>query len=132
MSTMYERILKLKEESDNTKRYLTYESLERNLEEQNKLKKYKYIALIIIDGVNTGNVKVELCYVYKMKEILEKIKLNFDENLEDLRTKRVVGDYDFGNTYEELLKKLLPDTIIEKMNNGDIPVDFKEKNQGFL
>ena len=132
MSTLYEKILKIKEESDNTKRYLTYESLERNLEEQNKLKKYKYIALIIIDGVNTGNVKVELCYVYKMKEILEKIKLNFDENLEDLRTKRVVGDYDFGNTYEELLKKLLPDTIIEKMNNGDIPVDFKEKNQGFL
>ena len=132
MSTLYEKILKMKEESDNTKRYLTYESLERNLEEQNKLKKYKYIALIIIDGVNTGNVKVELCYVYKMKEILEKIKLNFDENLEDLRTKRVVGDYDFGNTYEELLKKLLPDTIIEKMNNGDIPVDFKEKNQGFL
>ena len=132
MSTLYEKILKMKEESDNTKRYLTYESLERNLEEQNKLKKYKYIALIIIDGVNTGNVKVELCYVYKMKEVLEKIKLNFDENLEDLRTKRVVGDYDFGNTYEELLKKLLPDTIIEKMNNGDIPVDFKEKNQGFL
>ena len=41
MSTIYERILKLKEERDDAKYHLTYEALERNLEEQNKLKKYK-------------------------------------------------------------------------------------------
>ena len=125
MSTMYERILKLKEERDRTKHHLTYEALERNLEEQNKLKKYKYIALIIVDGVNNGNVKLELCYVEKMKEFLEKIKLNFDENLEDLRTKRAVADYDFGNTQEELFKKLLPESIIKAMNDGVINVSYK-------
>ena len=125
MSTMYERILKLKEERDDAKYHLTYESLERNLEEQNKLKKYKYIALIIVDGVNNGNVKLELCYVEKMKEFLEKIKLNFDENLEDLRTKRAVADYDFGNTQEELFKKLLPESIIKAINDGVINVSYK-------
>ena len=125
MSTMYERILKLKEERDDAKNHLTYESLERNLEEQNKLKKYKYIALIIVDGVNNGNVKLELCYVEKMKEFLEKIKLNFDENLEDLRTKRAVADYDFGNTQEELFKKLLPESIIKAINDGVINVSYK-------
>ena len=125
MSTMYERILKLKEERDDAKYYLTYEALKRNLEEQNKLKKYKYIALIIVDGVNNGNVKLELCYVEKMKEFLEKIKLNFDENLEDLRTKRAVADYDFGNTQEELFKKLLPESIIKAINDGVINVSYK-------
>ena len=125
MSTMYERILKLKEERDDAKCHLTYETLERNLEEQNKLKKYKYIALIIVDGVNNGNVKLELCYVEKMKEFLEKIKLNFDENLEDLRTKRAVADYDFGNTQEELFKKLLPESIIKAINDGVINVSYK-------
>ena len=125
MSTMYERILKLKEERDDVKYHLTYEVLERNLEEQNKLKKYKYIALIIVDGVNNGNVKLELCYVEKMKEFLEKIKLNFDENLEDLRTKRAVADYDFGNTQEELFKKLLPESIIKAINDGVINVSYK-------
>lgn len=125
MSTMYERILKLKEERDDAKYHLTYEVLERNLEEQNKLKKYKYIALIIVDGVNNGNVKLELCYVEKMKEFLEKIKLNFDENLEDLRTKRAVADYDFGNTQEELFKKLLPESIIKAINDGVINVSYK-------
>ena len=125
MSTMYERILKLKEEKDDVKYHLTYEALERNLEEQNKLKKYKYIALIIVDGVNNGNVKLELCYVEKMKEFLEKIKLNFDENLEDLRTKRAVADYDFGNTQEELFKKLLPESIIKAINDGVINVSYK-------
>lgn len=125
MSTMYERILKLKEERDDAKYHLTYETLERNLEEQNKLKKYKYIALIIVDGVNNGNVKLELCYVEKMKEFLEKIKLNFDENLEDLRTKRAVADYDFGNTQEELFKKLLPESIIKAINDGVINVSYK-------
>ena len=125
MSTMYERILKLKEERDDAKHHLTYEALERNLEEQNKLKKYKYIALIIVDGVNNGNVKLELCYVEKMKEFLEKIKLNFDENLEDLRTKRAVADYDFGNTQEELFKKLLPESIIKAINDGVINVSYK-------
>ena len=125
MSTMYERILKLKEERDDVKYHLTYEALERNLEEQNRLKKYKYIALIIVDGVNNGNVKLELCYVEKMKEFLEKIKLNFDENLEDLRTKRVVADYDFGNTQEELFKKLLPESIIKAINDGVINVSYK-------
>ena len=124
MSTMYERILKLKEERDDAKYHLTYEALERNLEEQNKLKKYKYIALIIVDGVNNGNVKLELCYVEKMKEFLEKIKLNFDENLEDLRTKRAVADYDFGNTQEELFKKLLPESIIKAINDGVINVSY--------
>lgn len=125
MSTMYERILKLKEERDDAKYHLTYEALERNLEKQNKLKKYKYIALIIVDGVNNGNVKLELCYVEKMKEFLEKIKLNFDENLEDLRTKRAVADYDFGNTQEELFKKLLPESIIKAINDGVINVSYK-------
>ena len=125
MSTIYERILKLKEERDDVKYHLTYEALERNLEEQNKLKKYKYIALIIVDGVNNGNVKLELCYVEKMKEFLEKIKLNFDENLEDLRTKRAVADYDFGNTQEELFKKLLPESIIKAINDGVINVSYK-------
>ena len=125
MSTMYERILKLKEERDDAKYHLTYEVLERNLEEQNKLKKYKYIALIIVDGVNNGNVKLELCYVEKMKEFLEKIKLNFDENLEDLRTKRAVADYDFGNTQEGLFKKLLPESIIKAINDGVINVSYK-------
>ena len=125
MSTMYERILKLKEERDDAKYHLTYDTLERNLEEQNKLKKYKYIALIIVDGVNNGNVKLELCYVEKMKEFLEKIKLNFDENLEDLRTKRAVADYDFGNTQEELFKKLLPESIIKAINDGVINVSYK-------
>lgn len=125
MSTMYERILKLKEERDDAKYHLTYEALERNLEEQNRLKKYKYIALIIVDGVNNGNVKLELCYVEKMKEFLEKIKLNFDENLEDLRTKRAVADYDFGNTQEELFKKLLPESIIKAINDGVINVSYK-------
>ena len=125
MSTIYERILKLKEERDDAKYHLTYEVLERNLEEQNKLKKYKYIALIIVDGVNNGNVKLELCYVDKMKEFLEKIKLNFDENLEDLRTKRAVADYDFGNTQEELFKKLLPESIIKAINDGVINVSYK-------
>ena len=125
MSTIYERILKLKEERDDVKYHLTYETLERNLEEQNKLKKYKYIALIIVDGVNNGNVKLELCYVEKMKEFLEKIKLNFDENLEDLRTKRAVADYDFGNTQEELFKKLLPESIIKAINDGVINVSYK-------
>ena len=125
MSTMYERILKLKEERDDAKYHLTYEVLEKNLEEQNKLKKYKYIALIIVDGVNNGNVKLELCYVEKMKEFLEKIKLNFDENLEDLRTKRAVADYDFGNTQEELFKKLLPESIIKAINDGVINVSYK-------
>lgn len=125
MSTMYERILKLKEERDDVKYHLTYEALERNLEEQNRLKKYKYIALIIVDGVNNGNVKLELCYVEKMKEFLEKIKLNFDENLEDLRTKRAVADYDFGNTQEELFKKLLPESIIKAINDGVINVSYK-------
>ena len=125
MRTIYERILKLKEERDDAKYHLTYESLERNLEEQNKLKKYKYIALIIVDGVNNGNVKLELCYVEKMKEFLEKIKLNFDENLEDLRTKRAVADYDFGNTQEELFKKLLPESIIKAINDGVINVSYK-------
>ena len=125
MSTMYERILKLKEERDDAKYHLTYEALERNLEEQNRLKKYKYIALIIVDGVNNGNVKLELCYVEKMKEFLEKIKLNFDENLEDLRTKRAVADYDFGNTQEELFKKLLPESIIKAINDGIINVSYK-------
>ena len=125
MSTIYERILKLKEERDDAKYHLTYEALERNLEEQNKLKKYKYIALIIVDGVNNGNVKLELCYVEKMKEFLEKIKLNFDENLEDLRTKRAVADYDFGNTQEELFKKLLPESIIKAINDGVINVSYK-------
>ena len=125
MSTMYERILKLKEERDDAKCHLTYEALERNLEEQNKLKKYKYIALIIVDGVNNGNVKLELCHVEKMKEFLEKIKLNFDENLEDLRTKRAVADYDFGNTQEELFKKLLPESIIKAINDGVINVSYK-------
>ena len=125
MSTMYERILKLKEERDDAKYHLTYETLERNLEEQNRLKKYKYIALIIVDGVNNGNVKLELCYVEKMKEFLEKIKLNFDENLEDLRTKRAVADYDFGNTQEELFKKLLPESIIKAINDGVINVSYK-------
>ena len=125
MSTMYERILKLKEERDDAKYHLTYEALEKNLEEQNKLKKYKYIALIIVDGVNNGNVKLELCYVEKMKEFLEKIKLNFDENLEDLRTKRAVADYDFGNTQEELFKKLLPESIIKAINDGVINVSYK-------
>ena len=125
MSTMYERILKLKEERDDAKYHLTYEVLERNLEEQNRLKKYKYIALIIVDGVNNGNVKLELCYVEKMKEFLEKIKLNFDENLEDLRTKRAVADYDFGNTQEELFKKLLPESIIKAINDGIINVSYK-------
>ena len=125
MSTMYERILKLKEERNDAKYHLTYEVLERNLEEQNKLKKYKYIALIIVDGVNNGNVKLELCYVEKMKEFLEKIKLNFDENLEDLRTKRAVADYDFGNTQEELFKKLLPESIIKAINDGVINVSYK-------
>ena len=125
MSTMYERILKLKEERDDAKYHLTYEVLERNLEEQNKLKKYKYIALIIVDGVNNGNVKLELCYVEKMKEFLEKIKLNFDENLEDLRTKRAVADYDFGNTQEELFKKLLQESIIKAINDGVINVSYK-------
>ena len=125
MSTMYERILKLKEERDDAKYHLTYEVLERNLEEQNRLKKYKYIALIIVDGVNNGNVKLELCYVEKMKEFLEKIKLNFDENLEDLRTKRAVADYDFGNTQEELFKKLLPESIIKGINDGVINVSYK-------
>lgn len=125
MSTMYERILKLKEERDDAKYHLTYEVLERNLEERNKLKKYKYIALIIVDGVNNGNVKLELCYVEKMKEFLEKIKLNFDENLEDLRTKRAVADYDFGNTQEELFKKLLPESIIKAINDGVINVSYK-------
>ena len=125
MSTMYERILKLKQEREDAKNHLTYESLERNLEEQNKLNKYKYIALIIVDGVNNGNVKLELCYVEKMKEFLEKIKLNFDENLEDLRTKRAVADYDFGNTQEELFKKLLPESIIKAINDGVINVSYK-------
>ena len=125
MSTMYERILKLKEERDDAKYHLTYEVLERNLEEQNRLKKYKYIALIIVDGVNNGNAKLELCYVEKMKEFLEKIKLNFDENLEDLRTKRAVADYDFGNTQEELFKKLLPESIIKAINDGVINVSYK-------
>lgn len=125
MSTIYERILKLKEERDDAKYHLTYEALERNLEEQNRLKKYKYIALIIVDGVNNGNVKLELCYVEKMKEFLEKIKLNFDENLEDLRTKRAVADYDFGNTQEELFKKLLPESIIKAINDGVINVSYK-------
>ena len=125
MSTIYERILKLKEERDDVKYHLTYEALERNLEEQNKLKKYKYIALIIVDGVNNGNAKLELCYVEKMKEFLEKIKLNFDENLEDLRTKRAVADYDFGNTQEELFKKLLPESIIKAINDGVINVSYK-------
>lgn len=125
MSTMYERILKLKQEREDAKNHLTYEALERNLEEQNKLNKYKYIALIIVDGVNTGNVKLELCYVEKMKEFLEKIKLNFDENLEDLRTKRAVADYDFGNTQEELFKKLLPESIIKAINDGVINVSYK-------
>ena len=125
MSTMYERILKLKEERDDAKYHLTYETLERNLEEQNRLKKNKYIALIIVDGVNNGNVKLELCYVEKMKEFLEKIKLNFDENLEDLRTKRAVADYDFGNTQEELFKKLLPESIIKAINDGVINVSYK-------
>ena len=125
MSTMYERILKLKEERDDVNYHLTYEALERNLEEQNRLKKYKYIALIIVDGVNNGNVKLELCYVEKMKEFLEKIKLNFDENLEDLRTKRAVADYDFGNTQEELFKKLLPESIIKAINDGVINVSYK-------
>ena len=125
MSTMYERILKLKEERDDAKYHLTYEALKRNLEEQNRLKKYKYIALIIVDGVNNGNVKLELCYVEKMKEFLEKIKLNFDENLEDLRTKRAVADYDFGNTQEELFKKLLPESIIKAINDGVINVSYK-------
>ena len=125
MSTIYERILKLKEERDDAKYHLTYEALERNLEEQNRLKKYKYIALIIVDGVNNGNVKLELCYVEKMKEFLEKIKLNFDENLEDLRTKRAVADYDFGNTQEELFKKLLPKSIIKAINDGVINVSYK-------
>ena len=125
MSKMYERILKIKEETDDAKYHLTYEVLERNLEEQNKLKKYKYIALIIVDGVNNGNVKLELCYVEKMKEFLEKIKLNFDENLEDLRTKRAVADYDFGNTQEELFKKLLPESIIKAINDGVINVSYK-------
>ena len=125
MSTMYERILKLKEERDDAKYHLTYEVLKRNLQEQNKLKKYKYIALIIVDGVNNGNVKLELCYVEKMKEFLEKIKLNFDENLEDLRTKRAVADYDFGNTQEELFKKLLPESIIKAINDGVINVSYK-------
>ena len=125
MSTMYERILKLKEERDDAKYHLTYEALERNLEEQNNLKKYKYIALIIVDGVNNGNVKLELCYVEKMKEFLEKIKLNFDENLEDLRTKRAVADYDFGNTQEELFKKLLPESIIKAINDGVINISYK-------
>ena len=125
MSTIYERILKLKEERDDAKYHLTYEVLERNLEEQNRLKKYKYIALIIVDGVNNGNVKLELCYVEKMKEFLEKIKLNFDENLEDLRTKRAVADYDFGNTQEELFKKLLPESIIKAINDGVINVSYK-------
>ena len=125
MSTMYERILKLKEERDDVKYHLTYEALERNLEEQNKLKKYKYIALIIVDGVNNGNVKLELCYVEKMKEFLEKIKLNFDENLEDLRTKRAVADYDFGNTQEELFRKMLPESIIKAINDGVINVSYK-------
>ena len=125
MSTMYERILKLKEERDDVKYHLTYEALKRNLEEQNRLKKYKYIALIIVDGVNNGNVKLELCYVEKMKEFLEKIKLNFDENLEDLRTKRAVADYDFGNTQEELFKKLLPESIIKAINDGVINVSYK-------
>ena len=125
MSTIYERILKLKEERDDAKYHLTYEALERNLKEQNKLKKYKYIALIIVDGVNNGNVKLELCYVEKMKEFLEKIKLNFDENLEDLRTKRAVADYDFGNTQEELFKKLLPESIIKAINDGVINVSYK-------
>ena len=125
MSTMYERILKLKEERDDAKYYLTYEALKRNLEEQNRLKKYKYIALIIVDGVNNGNVKLELCYVEKMKEFLEKIKLNFDENLEDLRTKRAVADYDFGNTQEELFRKMLPESIIKAINDGVINVSYK-------
>lgn len=125
MSTMYERILKLKQEREDAKNHLTYEALERNLEEQNKLNKYKYIALIIVDGVNTGNVKLELCYVDKMNEFLEKIKLNFDENLEDLRTKRAVADYDFGNTQEELFKKLLPESIIKAINDGVINVSYK-------
>ena len=125
MSTIYERILKLKEERDDAKYHLTYEALERNLEEQNRLKKYKYIALIIVDGVNNGNAKLELCYVEKMKEFLEKIKLNFDENLEDLRTKRAVADYDFGNTQEELFKKLLPESIIKAINDGVINVSYK-------
>ena len=125
MSTMYERILKLKEERDDAKYNITYDVLERNLEEQNRLKKYKYIALIIVDGVNNGNVKLELCYVEKMKEFLEKIKLNFDENLEDLRTKRAVADYDFGNTQEELFKKLLTESIIKAINDGVINVSYK-------
>ena len=60
-----------------------------------------------------------------MKEFLEKIKLNFDENLEDLRTKRAVADYDFGNTQEELFKKLLPESIIKAINDGVINVSYK-------
>ena len=82
--------------------------------------------------MSNSNIQFQMFAVDKMDECLKKVKLNFDKNLEDHRTKRLIIDYAFGNTQEELFRKMLPGDIIDKMDNGDIPVDFKEKNQGFL
>ena len=132
MGNIFDDILQIKKEDRELQFYLNYDSLESNLKHQKALKRNKYIAIEIIDGVSSSNIQFQMFAVDKMDECLKKVKLNFDKNLEDHRTKRLIIDYAFGNTQEELFRKMLPGDIIDKMNNGDIPVNFKEKNQGFL
>ena len=132
MGNIFDDILKIKKEDRELQFYLNYDSLESNLKNQKALKRNKYIAIEIIDGVSSNNIQFQMFAVDRMNDCLEKVKLNFDKNLEDHRTKRLIIDYAFGNTQEELFRKMLPDDIIDKMNNGDIPVNFKEKNQGFF
>ena len=120
MGNIFDDILKIKKEDRELQFYLNYDSLESNLKNQKALKRNKYIAIEIIDGVSNSNIQFQMFAVDKMNDCLEKVKLNFDKNLEDHRTKRLIIDYAFGNTQEELFRKMLPGDIINKMNNREI------------
>ena len=125
MGNIFDDILQIKKEDRELQFYLNYDSLESNLKNQKALKRNKYIAIEIIDGVSNSNIQFQMFAIDRMDECLEKVKLNFDKNLEDHRTKRLIIDYAFGNTQEELFKKLLPESIIKAINDGVINVSYK-------
>ena len=115
----YEIIMKDKNTRKEVKEFLSYKSLENKLKEEHDLNKHEYIGLIYLNGF-MRNIEFKMFHVKDMDFCLDKLKLNFDENLEDNRTKRMVADYAFGNTKDELFEELLTPSIIEGVKAGRI------------
>ena len=115
----YAIIMKDKNTRKEVKEFLSYKSLENKLKEEHDLNKHEYIGLIYLNGF-MRNIEFKMFHVKDMDFCLDKLKLNFDENLEDNRTKRMVADYAFGNTKDELFEELLTPSIIEGVKAGRI------------